>query len=233
MKWFQRKTQKRTTRDEPLADAKTESQSSDVNQSEHQNLLLLLLRPSISKIFESPPDSSLIEADVIMTSFGMYSAKGITKHHLERLPILSFSESCNAGYTFPMRLDLQLCLHQLTTTANPPIDYPLGLFTDRDVIVVADGAYTVRLLHNNPNDALRTMLQENEEFLASNIIYASTTTDEGTMTNVRRLEATARHLLSSVAHESATLPKLPREIASRWQHDFLEPIFKRARETRQ
>ena len=233
MKWFHRKTQKQTTRNEPMASAKTESQSSDTIKSEPQELLLLLLRPSISKIFESPSDSLPMDADVIMTSFGMYSAKGMNKHALERLPILCVSESCSVGYTFPMRLDLQLCLHQLATNSKSPIDYPPGLFTNRDVIVVTEGLYTVRLFHNDVKDALKTLEHGTDELLASKIIYASTTIDEGTITNLRRLEATAKHLLTLVTPEPTTPPKLPPEIVSGWQHDFLEPIFKHARETRQ
>lgn len=149
MRWFQRKTQKQTAHTEPLASVKTSTtgtQSSDKNKSEPEELLLLLLRPSLPKIFEDPPGNSFIDADAIMTSFGMYSVKGMDKHVLERLPILSVSESCSVGYTIPMRLDLQLCLHQLATSSNPPIDYPLRLFTDRDVIVVTDGLYTVMLM---------------------------------------------------------------------------------------
>lgn len=52
------------------------------------------------------------------------------------------------------------------------------------------------------------------------------------MTNLRRLEATAKYLLTPVTPEPMTLPKLPPEIASGW-HEFLDPIFKRAKETKQ
>jgi len=228
MKWFQRKTQKQVTKNEP--DAKTpiaEGQSSHV-ESEPQELLLLLLKPSVSKIFESPTDNSLINAAAIMTSFGMHGVQGISKHQIERLPVLFVSESGRVGYTIPMRLDLQLWLHQSATNANPPIDYPLGLFTNCDVIMVVDGFYTVRLFHSDPNIALRTMEQGNEEFVAPHIAYVGTTIDEGTLTSLRTLETTAKQLLSSVTPESSTLsklPQLPLEI-----HDFLKPIFKRAGE---
>jgi hypothetical protein len=168
-----------------------------------------------------------------MTSYGLYNTKGLNKHALERLPILCVSENGSVGYTFPMRLDLHLCLHQLATNSNPPIDFPLGLFTNRDVMIISKGLYTVQLFHNTPQDAIKALKHGTDEFLASLIIYASTTIHEGAMTNLRRLEATAKHLLTSISPKTTTLPKLPPEIASGWQHDFLEPIFKRAKEARQ
>jgi len=94
--------------------------------------------------------------------------------------------------------------------------------------MVVDGFYTVRLFHSDPNIALRTMEQGNEEFVAPHIAYVGTTIDEGTLTSLRTLETTAKQLLSSVTPESSTLsklPQLPLEI-----HDFLKPIFKRAGE---
>lgn len=194
-----------------------------------QELLLLLLRPSLSEIFVIPPDNPLIDADGVITNYGMYKTKGINKHALERLPMLCVSENGSVGYTIPMRLDLQLCLHQLASNANPPIDFPLGLFTNRDVIVVSRGLYTVTLWHNNPQGAMKALNTELNESLASKIIYSATTTDKGMMVNLRRLEATAKHLLSSKNPETNTFSKLPPDIASGWQHDFLEPIFKRAK----
>lgn len=71
---------------------------------------------------------------------------------------------------------------------------------------------------------------ETNEFPACKIIYAGTTVDEGYMTNLRRLEATAQYLLTP---EPTTPPKLPPEIANEWLHDFLEPVFKRAREAKE
>jgi len=204
-----------------------------MEKSEPQELLLLLLRPSISKIFESPSDNSPIDADAIMTSSGMYDAKGMNKHALQRLPILCVSENGSVGYTIPMRLDLLLCLDQLASNANPPIDYPLGLFTNRDVIIVSEAVYTVQLFHNTPQDAIKALEHGTDEFPASLIIYASTTIDEETMTNLRRLEATARYLLTSISPKTTTLPKLPPEVASGWHYDFLDPIFRRAKEARQ
>jgi hypothetical protein len=68
---------------------------------------------------------------------------------------------------------------------------PYGLFTNRDVIVVAEGLYTVRLFHKTPEDALEHL--GTNESLASNIIYASTTINEEVRTNLRRLEAMAKH----------------------------------------
>jgi len=198
-------------------------------QQTHQELLLLLLRPSLSKIFESPSDNSPIDADGLETCYGVYTTKGMPKQALERLPTLCVSENVSVGYTIPMRLDLQLCLHQLASDANPSIDFPLGLFTNRDVMVISKGLYTVQLWHNTPQGAIKALNTELNEFLASKIIYACTTTDEGAMNNLRRLEATAKHLLSSIDPKTNTLPKLPPEIASGWQHDFLEPIFKRAK----
>jgi hypothetical protein len=229
MRWFQRKTQKQPTKNEP--DVKTpisEGESPHVEKAEPQELLLLLLRPSISKIFESPTDNSLIDAAAIMTSFGMHGVEGINKHQIERLPMLFVSESGRVGYTVPMRLDLQVLLHQLATRADPPIDYPFGLFTNCDVIMVVDGFYTVRLFHSDADVALTTWKKGNEEFVAPHIAYMGTTTDEETLTSLRRLETTAKQLLSSTASHSGTLsklPQLPPEI-----HDFLKPIFKRAEE---
>jgi hypothetical protein len=228
MKWFQSKTERPATKNEP--DAKTpvsESQSSHA-KSEPQELILLLLRPSIVKIFESPPDNSLIDAAAIMTSFGMYSVEGINKHQIQRLPVLFVSESGRVGYTLPMRLDLLLGLKELATNANPPIDFPFGLFRNCDVIMVANGFYTVMLFHSDANVALKTMEQGNEEFVAPHIAYFGMTNDEGTLTSLRRLETAAKQLLSTVASESTTLsklPQLPPDI-----YDFLKPIFKRAGE---
>jgi len=197
---------------------------------EPSGLLLLLIRPSIPQIFENQPDSPLINADVIMTNYGMYTAKGINKHLVERLPMLCISESCHVGYTIPMILDLRLCLGQLAEAFNPPIDYPLGLFTNRDVIVITEGLYTVQLFHYNAQKALEALEHGSDEFHASKIVYAATLTDEVGMTNLRRLEATAKHLLPPIAPEPTTFPKLPPEIISDWQHDFLEPLFKHIKE---
>ena len=199
----------------------------DTKESEPLGLFLLLIRPSLPKIFEDPPDKSLVDADVIMTSFGMYNAFGMNKHDLERIPTLGVSESGHVGYTIPMRSDLQLCLHQLVTEAEPPIDYPLGLFTNRDVIIVVDGLYTVMQMYHDAGRAMRHIEDETNEFLASKIIWAGTTINEGDMSNLRRLEATAEDLLTP---EPAIPPKLSPEIASDLMHYFLEPIFKHVRE---
>jgi len=219
MKWFQRKPEKQISPQEPLATSQTPTKS--------EELYLLLLRPSISKIFENPSDKIPINADSIMTSFGMYSSQGMPKHALERIPILCVTENGSVGYTTPMRLDLFLCLHQLAKSATPPIDFPLGLFENRDVLVITKGLYYVRLFHNAVNAAMQNFKDGADEFLASKIIYSSTTIDEGAMTNLRRLEATAKHLLTP---EPSTPPKLPPNIIDGWQHDFLEPLFTRVKE---
>ena len=197
---------------------------------------LLLLRPSISEIFVFPSNSPPIDADVAKTASGLYPTKEMNKHVLESLSILCVSENGSVGYTIPMRFDLILCLEKLATSGSPPIDFPYGLFTNRDVIVVTRGFYTVQLLRNFPEEVIGILGHGGtvtDSFLASKIIYASTTTDVENMTNLRRLEATAKHLLTSISPKTTTLPKLPPEIASGWQHDFLEPIFKRAKAGKQ
>jgi hypothetical protein len=160
---------------------------------------------------------------MIMTSFGMYNTKGMNKHGLEGLPILCVSESGNVGYTVAMRLGIQLCLQQMTTAFNPPIDYPLGLFTNRDVIIIAEGLYKVMLMHHNAKAAMRAIGDETNEFSASKIVYTGTTTDKVNINNFGRLEAAAKQLLTPE-------PTTPPKIDSDWQNDFLEPIFKLARE---
>ena len=233
LNWTTQQQMQSPPHNEPLTSEKIptiERQSFDINKSESQELLLLLLRPSLSKIFVIPSDNPPIDADGISTNYGMHNTKGINKHALERLPTLCVSENGSVGYTIPMRLDLQLCLQQLASDANPPIDFPLGLFTNRDVIVISKGLYTVQLWHNTPKGAIKALNTKLNEFLASKIIYACTTIDEGAMTNLRRLEATAQHLLASISPKTTTPPKLSAEIASGWQHDFLGPIFKRAKE---
>ena len=104
-----------------------------------------------------------------------------------------------------MRLDVQVLLHQLATRADPPIDYPLGLFTNCDVIMVVDRSYNVRLLYGDPEVALEKWKQGNTEFVAPHIAYMGTTTDEGTLINLRRLETAAKQLLSSAASYSGSL----------------------------
>jgi hypothetical protein len=202
----------------------------ELNKSEPQGLILLLIRPSISKIFESPPDNALLDADGIITSLGPYYAREINKHSLERIPTLCVSESGHVGYAIPMRLDLRLWLYQLTTASKSHIDYPLGLFTKRDVIMVADGSYTVMLTYNNDVDAMRHIIDKHNEFPASKIVHASTTIDEWSINNLRRLEATAETLLNHGAPGETTLPRLPPEIVGDWLHDFLEPIFNHVKE---
>lgn len=204
------------------------------------DLTLLLLRPSISNIFAEPEEKSLIDPDVVISNFGIYKSNEFTKHVLERLPILCINESCYVGYTLAMRFDLRLCLHQLANNANPPIEYPLGLFTNRDVIIVMDGLYTVRLGHTkngivrdngnreSPDSQQPIITTMAEEFSASQIIYSATVIDEEIMTNLRRLEATAEQLLTP---KLTALPRLPSEIITEWQNDFLAPIFKRAKRT--
>ncbi|MFX1539001.1 MAG: hypothetical protein ACFFDI_32865 [Promethearchaeota archaeon] len=219
MKWFQRKTKKQAV---PVS----ENQDSGTDESIRLGLFLLLIRPSLSKIFENPPENTPIDGDAIMTSFGTYKAEGINEHSLERIPTLCVTESGHVGYTIPMRLDLQLCLQQLTTNLKCN-EYPLGLFTDRDVLVVADGLYKVIQLYHNTGAAMRVIEDATNEFPASKLIWAGTTTEKENMENLRRLEATAKHLLTP---EPKTTPKLPTEIADDWLHDFLEPIFQHAKE---
>lgn len=218
MNWLHRKTK---SHDVPTT-----------KQSEPSELTLLLIRPSISKIFGSPSETSLVSADAIATSSGMYNAQGINRYALERIPILCVTESTKVAYTIPMRLDLFLCLEKLASNLKPPVDIPIPFFENCDVVIVTGGLYTVRLFHKNPQDALRSMEDGTEEFVASKIVYSSCTTDEGFITNLRRLEATAKHVISSVSPETTTLPNLPPEVANVWQHDFLEPIFKRAKMTK-
>lgn len=190
-------------------------------------LRMLLLRPSISKIFlPENKDDAFIDADAIITSFGMFDAKSMKKWVIERIPILYVSESATLGYTFPMRLDLHLCLKELAEKSKGLIDFPLGLFTDRDVIVVSDGIYTVDIGYRNPQEAARASNHGMGNFEASHLVYYCTTTEEGMMKNLRRLEATARYLL---APEPTTPPTLPPEIIDGWQHNFLEPIFERVK----
>jgi len=228
MKWFQRKTQRKATKDEP--DAKTTGLEDQRPQarSTFQELFLLLLRPSISKIFETPPDSPPIDAVAIMTSFGVHRVQGINKHQIERLPVLLVTESGKAGHVFSMRLELQVVLHQLATRANPPIDYPLGLFANCDVIMVGDGFYSVRLFQSEADIALPIFETGTELFTAPRIGYMGTTTDEATLASLRRLEANAKEFLPSevsYSDTSFTLRQLPPQI-----YDFLKPIFKRAGE---
>jgi len=203
-----------------------------MNNTETKELLLLLLRPSISKIFltENTDDNSPIDADVIINQFGIWGASAVNKHMIERLPILCISESATVGYTFPMILDLRLLLGQVAHDANPPIDYPLGLFTNRDVMVFSDGMYTIQLCHYDLQKALIYDTMGKGNFQATHLIYASTVTEEGMMENLRRLEATAKTLLTPTTPEPTTLPKLPSEIINGWQHGFLEPLFKHVRE---
>jgi hypothetical protein len=201
-----------------------------------QELLLLLVRPSLSRIFETPSDNSPIDADVILTGSGFYDTKGVNKHVLERLPILCVSETESIGYTFSTRLDLMLCLEDLASKVSPPVDHPLELFINRDVLIISEGFYSVQLFRNLPPETMKILGHggiKTENFRTSRIIYTCSTVNKRAMTDLRTLEATAQHLLDSMSPETSELPKLPREIASGWYHDFLDPIFKRAKEIMQ
>lgn len=212
------------------------SQTARQQATEPQGPLLLLLRPSLPKIFEDSSDSSPVDADVIQVNSGLYNAKGMIRHMLERFPILCISETGNIGYTIPMRLDLMLCLEKLASSANPPIDFPLGLFTNRDVMMITEGLYNVLLLRNPREETMKILGRGGivtHTIPASRIVYYCTTVDEGVMTNHRRLEATAEHLLSLRDPTTNAFAKLSPDIVIEWQHDFLEPIFNRARAGRQ
>lgn len=205
----------------------------DIRFPTHQELLLLLIRPSLTKIFESPPDNSTIDADVILTGFGFRNVKGVNKHFLERLSILCVSETENIGYAFPTRLDLMLCLDDLTSKVNPPVNHPLDLFVNRDVMVIAEGFYSVQLFRNPPREVMNILGHgtiKTDSLRTSRIIYSCTTVNERAMNDLRTLEATTQQLLDSMSSNASALPKLPYEITKGWYHDFLDPIFKRAKE---
>jgi hypothetical protein len=199
---------------------------------EIEGFLLLLLRPSLLKIFDTSTDNSPIDADVIRAGTGLLMTKGMTKYALERLTITCVSEFGSAGYTLPMRLDLLICLERLASSSRPRIDFPVGLFTNRDVMIITKGLYSVQLFRTPTKKAKKTLDNVGilvDTFPAPQIVYSCTTVDEGTMTNLRRLEATANHLLASTDPTVTIFPKLPHDIAGGWQHGFLEPIFQRAR----
>lgn len=205
----------------------------DIRFPKPQELLLLLIRPSLSRIFESSPDGSPIDADVILTGSGFYDTKGVNKHVLERLSILCVSGTENIGYAFPTRLDLMLCLEDLASKVSPPVDHPLELFINRDVMVISEGSYSVQLFRNLPAETMKILGHgtiKTDNFCTSRIIYTCSTINERAMSNLRTLETTAQHLLDSMSPETSILPKLPYEIASGWYHDLLDPIFKRAKE---
>lgn len=228
MKWFQRKSQRQPTKNEPRAQTTLPEAQSPTARSTFQELFLLLLRPSVPKIFESAPDTSLMDAAAIMTSFGVHRVQGMNKHQIEGVPVLLVTESGKAGHVFSMRLELQVLLHQLATRANPPIDYPHGLFTNCDVIMVGDYFYSVRLFRSEVDIAHPIFQTGTELFTAPHIGYMGTTTDEATLTSLRRLEANAKEFLPSevsYSDTSLTLRQLPPQI-----YDFLKPIFKRAGE---
>lgn len=198
-----------------------------------KELLLLLIRPSLSKIFETSPDNSPIDADVILTGSGFYDTKGVNKHVLERLSIFCVSETESIGYAFPTRLDLILCLEDLASKVSPPVSHPLELFINRDVMVVSEGFYSVQLFYNLPPETMKIFGHgaiKTDNFCTSRIIYTCSTVNTRAMSNLRTLEVTAQRLLNSMSPNTSTLPKLPHEITSGWYHDLLDPIFKRAKE---
>lgn len=207
--------------------------AADIRFPTHQELLLLLVRPSLAKIFESPPDNSTIDADVILTGMGFQNVKGLNKHVLERLSILCVSETERIGYAFPTRLDLMLSLDNLVSKVNPPANHPLELFVNRDVMVIAEGFYSVQLF-NNPSPEVKQVLRHGVlkagSLRTSRIIYGCTTVNTKAMNDLRILETTAQRLLDSMSPDATTLPKFPVEITSGWYHDLLDPIFRRAKE---
>jgi hypothetical protein len=219
MKWFQRNSKIQTdSREHPTADR---------TPKDNNELTLLLLRPSLVDLFINKSENVPIDADVICTSSGMVSTQGMPKWAIERIPVLGVTETGIVGYTFPMRLDIHLRLHELAKSSKTPIEFPYGLFTNRDVLVVTQGYYYVLLFHHTANAAMQNLKDGAGEFPASKIIYCSTTIDEGAMINLRRLEATAEKLLTP---EPATLPKLPAELIDGWKQDFLGPIFEHVKE---
>jgi hypothetical protein len=197
-----------------------------------QELLLLLIRPSLRKIFESPPDNSVIDADVILTGSGFHDVKGVNKYVLEQLPILCVSETESIGYTSATRLDLILSVQDIVSKVKPPLDHPLELFINRDVMIISEGSYNVQLFRSPPeitkiigHGGIKT-----DNFRTSRIIYVCSTVNQRAMSDLRTLEDTAQRLLDAMSPNTSTLPKLPYEIANGWYHDLLDPIFKRAKE---
>jgi hypothetical protein len=204
----------------------------DIRFPTHQELLLLLIRPSLTRIFESPPDNSTIDADVIFTGYGFRNVKGVNRHVLERLSILCVSETENVGYAFPTRLDLMFSLDTLISKVSPPVNHPLELFVNRDVMVIAEGFYNVQLFLHPPQEVMNILGHgsiKTGNFYTSRLIYSCTTVNEKAMSDLRTLEATAQRLLDSMSPSASMSPKLPNEIARGWYHDFLDPIFKRAK----
>ena len=240
MKWFQGERQ-RKNHHESLASVpspKDESKNANIDtESESTELALLFVRPSISKIFESPPDKSLINADFIETSHGTYSAIGMNEHQLELIPILAVSERCGVGYALATRLDLQYYLHKLVTDSKATIDYPLGLFTNRDVIMITVGSYVVMQTFQNASAAMNAIEEPLNEFRASRICYAATTTNKENINNLRCLAAEAQEvvlqggivILPHIVPQDGILIS-PHTVTKDWQPNFLEPIFKHARE---
>lgn len=204
-----------------------EFRSSNTKESEPKKLFLLLINPSLLEIFAAPPDNTLVDADVAMTSSGMFNVQGKNLYLFRRLPVLCIGNDYQVGYTIPMILDLQIWLHKMAEGINPPINYPEGLFINRDALIVTDGIYTVRLFHNDVSKALKAQRNGNDEFPASHIIYSGTTTDEENISNLRKLEADVTKLLTPTP---SSPPKLPPELG--WEQ-FLEPIFNHVKEVMQ
>jgi hypothetical protein len=197
-------------------------------------LLLLLIRPSLRKIFESPTDDSVIDADVIQTGSGYYDVKGVNKHFLQQLPILSVSETESVGYAFPTRLDLIDSIKDIVSQVKPPVVHPLDVFSNRDVMIISEGSYNVQLFQN-PSAEVQKILKRRTGmrtgyFRTCRIIYVCSTVNQTAMNDLRTLESTAQRLLDSMSPDATAMPKLPTEIVSGWYHDFLDPIFKRAKE---
>lgn len=206
-------------------------------------LAMLLIRPYLTNIFSSDITLSLdrfgteldsmgVSVFYVMTKHGIQSIKRNNINWLHMFPILCISENGRVGYTFTMRLDLQIWLKEILKHSGFSIsDFP-KYFKDHDVIFVADGAYTNRLFYNDQNIALKIRSDGfTNELNIADIAYCATVNDDRVIANLRTIEDNAKSILferkkDKERKQIEELPQLPFHLYS-----DLKPIFNRARES--
>lgn len=208
---------------------------------------LLLVRPFLEDIFSEGSDSTYLPACGVQRdssnnilhpkSIYLSGENGIEKVDdlmigmLDPLFILAIHESGRACYRRPTRLDLQKVIYDSATYLGMKDSPPVSFFKGRDILVFSDGEYTCRLMFADIGMALLYRNEPYNEFIVPQLIYAATWIEDGDRENLRRLEATAFHLLEpykDIKHSVGIkeLPKLPKD----WQKGFVKPMFKDVKE---
>jgi len=218
--------------------------SCNLNKNE---LLMLLVRPSLVKVFSRDSNDILEEFKEKLNSLNVFTFFVLVKgrfiavetnniNGLNMVPVLTVSESGHIGYVYVFRLILQNYLQSyMNNITEAPIE-ATEFFGCHDIIMVSNGIDIVRVFFDDQNVLLQLMqFGFPNEFKVPDIFYFATVADNVTP-YLRELEDVSKLILSKYKDNKepvqvSELPKLPFEVYDKWNKLFLKSIFGRARKS--